>query len=110
MTEESKSNVHVHVLTSGETRNPIGSKASLDTMVSDAGTVYLVNLSWNGKAFDPEVLGEEDPQITHLEAHIRQHGLTGTWKLGVTTPLWDAIWERNSDGDWICIEAGLGYA
>jgi len=112
MTDETKPEprISIHVLTSGETRNPIGSKASPHTWVSDAGGVYMVSLAHDGKAFDTEVLGEEEPMLEHLEAYIREHALVGTWKLSIVTPLWDASWERNAEGDWLCTQAGEGYA
>ena len=109
LSEEPKG--YIHILTSGETRNPIGSKASLHTMIGDAEGAYMISLSFDGNPFNPEVLDEkEDPRLSHLEDHIRQQAMEGAWKLRVVAPLWDATWERNAEGDWLCTDAGEGYA
>jgi len=110
MTDEAEPCVHVHIVTSGTTRNPLGSHASPNTLVDDDKGAHMINIVWNGEKFNPKDLGEEDPRLKHLEAYIREHALEGTWKLSVVTPLWDAIWERNAEGDWLCTEAGMGYA
>lgn len=110
MSDTNESRVTIHVTTSGETRHPIGSKASPFTIVSDEGGVYQVTITRDGQPFDPAALGESDPRLEHLEAHIRENGLDGVWKLWVTAPLWNATWERSSDGEWLCVLAGEGYA
>lgn len=111
MSEDPKNEISIHVTTSGETRNPIGSKASPNIFVGcEDGGPWMIGVTQDGQPFDPTVLGVEDPLLSHLEEYIQTHALGGIWKLHIVAPLWDATWERNAEGDWLCVLAGLGYA
>lgn len=96
---------YFHVL---KIRNPLGSKAHPRTVVDELQGAHNADITRDDERFDPKCLGEEVTRLEHLEAHIRQHGLGGVWRLDITTPFWNTTWERNAEGDWICIKAGMG--
>lgn len=99
----------IHVLTTGETRNPIGSALLPD---------YVIAIGFDSAVVccDGEVVldGETNEHadwiaVADAEKAAVERG-SGRWTIEIDGPLWSARWERQGPGRWICIEAGKGFA
>jgi hypothetical protein len=109
----------IHVLTTGERRNPLGSVARLDmgiavgfgeAVVTRDGRVVL-----DGERFFANMRrGLTDREgwarVRHAEKLARRYPRRATWRITINAPLWSATWERKRPGKWICVEAGKGFA
>lgn len=102
------------VLTSGETRNPIGSVAPDDMLIAvgfgSAGVYQDGALVLDGED-PPEGYRDEDGCLTvrHAEQVATELPL-GVWEIRIDAPLWSAVWRRAEPGKWVCVEAGQGFA
>jgi hypothetical protein len=95
-----------HLNITDTSRNPIGSICPLDTVIKVGfGTAQITK---NGKIYYDGEKDEEDKTLEYFEEVARQE--TGSWKLVMEAPLWDAIWERQDINKWVCIKAGQGFA
>lgn len=108
---------YVHVLLTGEARNPIGKVSSLDRAI-------CVGFGWAVVQRDGEVVidGERERRralltsdgvvtLRKVEKHIRRlRQGHRRWTATVRAPLWNATWERQRPGKWVCVETGEGFA
>lgn len=129
----------VHVDTTGDRRNPIGSLADLDMIVcSGFGQAHIT--------CDGEVILDGDPDpiyyihkgkrvrtrclvalrshrvmrdgwltIRRVERYLEHRArsgapLNGRIECFILAPLWDATWWRRAPGEWVCTHAGEGFA
>lgn len=100
----------IHVMTTGETRNPIGSCADmLMTIAVGFGAAYVTR---DGK----HVLDGEDVYrrrkrllVFHAETRARRSPRS-KWQIVMHAPLWNATWERRGRNRWVCVESGMGFA
>lgn len=107
----------VHILLSGEHRNPIGSVARLDDCIVVGfgyAHVYVDFADGLGErtVFDGEIeyrRRERPLTFRDVERKVRRDP-RGVWRCRMYAPLWDATWERKRPGKWVCIEAGEGFA
>jgi|SRR6185312_2080136 len=107
----------IHVMTTAETRNPIGSVARLDmtiavgfgsAVVTRDGKVMLDGEKFYRNARRRLADGEGWASVRHAEKLAKR--TRGVWRIEIDAPLWSAKWERKSPGKWVCIEAGEGFA
>lgn len=97
----------IHIDAIGGVRNPIGS------IFDKKGYVVVgfgeAEILKDGIAiFD----GESQEDFTTLEEAEKQIQFdpNSDYVLVLNAPLWDAKWRRNSDGEWVCFESGMGFA
>ncbi len=109
-------------LKTGEARNPIGSRAALDRPLLFYGQADLLRGEEVYCCLDDVRLGgpfgrriralsdrrHRFPTLRRIERHVRQKP-RAVWRLRVSTPLWNATWERRLPGRWVCVEAGRGF-
>lgn len=98
--------IDLHITQKGESRNKIGSKANKDQIYTVGfGSAYICK-ECGESVFDFEVdlitLKDAENQI-HFEHNTK-------YFLEVSAPLWSVTWERDSDGEWICVKSGDGFA
>lgn len=99
----------IHISTTGEIRNPIGSALADDFVIAIGFGSAVV-------CCDGETIldGEDDSRdgwITVADAEqAAVERPNGRWTIEIDGPLWSARWERQAPGRWICIEAGEGFA
>ncbi len=104
----------VHVLLPGKTRNPIASKASLDTcaMVGFGASDLLRNGRYVESMEHPRRRffrrGDRMLTLRDAERYARKH--PGTYELRMNAPLWSATFRRVRPGKWLVTEAGEGFA
>lgn len=103
--------IAIHVQTTGETRNPIGSVASLDMWTAVCGYVHLTR---DGEVIDDlehprrRWFRRRESTLRAVERYARKH--PGAYKIVFNAPLWSATFRRVRPGKWICVEAGKGFA
>lgn len=113
--------VIVHVLHSGEARNPIGSRAPIDMMIAvgfGSATVerdgqIIIDVSYPLRARDRRLFCDRDGfiRLRKIEKYIERRRLQRSiWRVILNAPLWSATWERRGPKRWICAEAGEGFA
>lgn len=98
------------VTVSGETRNPIGSVALLDSVI--AVGLGQATIERDGRVVvDCETEMWADNQWTFADAErLAAEDAYGCWRVVMNAPLWNATWERRGPSEWICVAAGLGFA
>lgn len=107
----------IHFNLTGEARNPIGRVSRLDRqIVVGFGTAVVLR---DGKRFVngecPERRSVTDRQgcvtLREVEKWIKRNRAGGSkWTAIMCAPLWDATWERQRPGKWVCVAAGEGFA
>ena len=107
----------IHFNTTGTLRNPIGKVSSLDRVigcgfgwatVSRDGVLFV-----NGERPKRRSVTDRNGWVTlrKVEKWIRRHGAgRSRWVASIRAPLWDAKWERQRPGKWVCVAAGEGFA
>lgn len=107
----------IHFNTTGTLRNPIGK-------VSPLGRVIGCGFGWATVSRDGVLFVDgEHPRrrgltnregwvtLRKVEKWIKRHGAgRSRWVAAIRAPLWDATWERQRPGKWVCVEAGMGFA
>ena len=111
---------YVHILRTGEARNPLGSVARLDMVIAvgfGSATVSRNGVTvLDGERFYSNArrgLANRDGWTTvrHAEKLARRRRRPrDRWTIEINAPLWSATWERQRPGKWVCIEAGEGFA
>lgn len=104
----------IHLQTTGTTRNPIGSVAPMDTIIAvgfgSAVVMHDGELVVDGEERTPKRLRDADGWIRLARVErLARRSPGGLWLLRMDAPLWSAAWQRKR-GQWVCIEAGLGFA
>jgi hypothetical protein len=105
----------IHVNTTGERRNPIGSIASLDMLIAVGFGSAVVTRNGkivvDGEAATPRKLRDPNGFISlrSVEKMVRRDP-RGTWRVEINGPLWSASWERKRPGKWECVDSGKGFA
>jgi hypothetical protein len=108
------------IILTGETRNPIGRRVSLDTVIAIGfGTA---GVSCDGKHVvsgermtrsETRRFGNGHGWVTlrMIERHIRRKGLgRSVWTASINGPLWSVEYERKGPGRWVVTKAGEGFA
>lgn len=96
-----------NITTSGTSRNPIGSTAPLDMLICVGfGTAQILK---DEVIFFDEEMSEEIESLQKFE-DIAKESPNSNWQCVMEAPLWDATWERNNKGQWVCIKSGIGFA
>jgi hypothetical protein len=100
----------IHINWSGEARNPIGSELSPDEYIA-VGFGYAVALCDGETVYDENLLPDDEylSQLKDIEAIARLNP-ESDWQIHIDAPLWNAKWQRNPEGRWICFESGMGFA
>lgn len=101
-----------HINLSGTSRNSIGSIADKNiSRVVGFGSSQIVN-DREEVILDFEVENEkEDLCVSIAEAEQKISFDPNTkYFLKINAPLWNATWERNSLGEFVCTESGSGFA
>ena len=97
-----------HIGLSGEARNPIGSLADLEMIISVGSGVAQV-------LKDEEIIFDDDSHSRYSKKLIDFERMAidspdSCWKVIMDAPLWSATWQRESENRWVCIESGMGFA
>jgi hypothetical protein len=109
-----------HVLRTGEARNPLGTVASLDMIVA-VGFGYARVTRDGVEVLDGERAADRGRYVTVRDAERlacrtartrrRQHQRRAhDWRITITGALWEAEWQRQRPGKWVCVRAGDGFA
>lgn len=114
---ERHNSTYIHVLTTGATRNPIGKVSSLDRVIAVGFGVAAIYRD-GARVIDGErekrrslLTRQGFVTLRKVEKYIRRMGQgRRRWTAMVRAPLWDATWERQRPGKWVCVEAGEGFA
>jgi hypothetical protein len=108
---------YIHVLTTGATRNPIGKVSSLDRVIAvgfGSATVCRDGVCViDGEREKRRSLLTRGGFVTlrKVEKYIRRMRQGHRrWAAEMRAPLWDATWERQRPGKWVCVDAGEGFA
>ena len=108
---------YIHFNTTGTLRNPIGKVSPLGRVigvgfgsatVSRDGALFV-----DGEHPKRRGLTNREGWVTlrKVEKWIKRHGAgRSRWVASVRAPLWDATWERQRPGKWVCVAAGMGFA
>lgn len=99
----------LHVTTTCETRNPLGSVLALDHVI---GVGFgRAEVCCNGESvLDGEGYEREDwLTVAEAEEAAKANPL-GRWTIEIDAPLWSAKWERQGPERWVCVDAGEGFA
>lgn len=113
----------IHVLVTGEKRNPIGALAPLDMAIFCYGDAVVM---LDGREYiDANAYAERTARKRRrsivdrssnvtprtIERHIRRMRLgRRAWRIEMSAPLWEARWERKRPGKWVCVHHGQGFA
>lgn len=96
-----------HVSLSGESRNKIGTFADLEMPIAVGFGVAKITKD------DETVFREQDDKENFhylKEFDARAENEPGIWQCVLEDPLWNATWVRIAQGQWKCIESGIGFA
>lgn len=97
----------MHVNVGGHFRNPIGSIADLNmTICVGFGTAQIERdetIFFDGEKSD------EMKTLAEIEV-IAKYYPDSDWICRMDAPLWSAVWQRQQNGEWTCIENGMGFA
>ena len=108
---------YVHVSLTGEARNPLGKRSSLNRVIG-VGFGWAV-IQRDGETFcdgdEPKRRGMVNRHglvtLRSVEKYIRRmRAGHHRWAASIRAPLWDASWERRGPGKWFCVSAGEGFA
>ena len=107
----------IHFNMTGTLRNPLGKVSPLGRVigvgfgsatVSRDGVLFV-----DGEHPKRRGLTNREGWVTlrKVEKWIKRHGAgRSRWVAAIRAPLWDATWERQRPGKWVCVEAGMGFA
>lgn len=108
---------YVHVSWSGEARNPIGKRASLNTAIC-VGFGYAVVQRDGVTVIDGErekrrrlLTSQGVVTLRTVDKYIRRMRQGHCkWTATVRAPLWGATWERKAPGKWVVVAHDEGFA
>lgn len=101
--------VVAHITLTAEGRNPIGSLAQLNTRIcvgfGEAKIYKDGKVIYDGEREENE---NKVKKLSYFEKKAKQE--PGDWRLVLRAPMWNATWQRQGEGRWVCIETGMGFA
>ncbi len=108
---------YIHVSWSGEARNPLGMVSTLDRVIcvgfGHAAVYRDGEMLVNGERPQRRSVVGRDGLVTlrKVEKWIkRARQGHRNWTLVMRAPLWNATWERQRAGKWVCVDTGEGFA
>lgn len=112
--QRKRGNGYIHISTSGTTRNRIGSRAPKDMVICvgfGSAAVYCngIRVLDGERAPRKHCDGNGYLRLKHAEKLARK-ARRAKWEVDMQAPLWSATWRRNKRGQWICVDAGMGFA
>lgn len=84
------------------------SKADLDMFVAIGFGSAFVTCDGNEVYSEPRDM-EQAKTLRHFEAMAKEDP-DHDWRCHIHGPLYDAVWQRHGDDEWIMIETGKGFA
>lgn len=92
---------------SGELRSPIGSVAPLDMFIAVGfGEAQILK---NGEIVFDENNFDDYHQLSEFEEMAKLEP-DAEWICLLNAPCYSSKWQRQSEGIWVCIETGTGFA